>query len=69
MKTAKVRMVVEYDVWVPDSWDKHDVEFHRNEGSWCADNAIEELQGLSGAKCLCSRAKFECLSVGEESKV
>lgn len=60
-KTVKVRVVIEYDVSVPRYWTKHDIEFHRNQGSWCSSNLIGELQAISEDRCLCWRAEFECL--------
>jgi len=62
-KRAKVRVVIEYEVSVPSHWDSGQIEFHRNEGSWCADNMIDELEQLKGEDdCLCSVAKFEYLN-------
>lgn len=61
-KKVKVRMTVEYEVSVPAHWQKSDVEFHRNDGSWCADNALDELKKLSESEgCLCHAASFEYL--------
>ena len=60
VKRVKVRMVVEYEVEVPAYWSGEQIEFHRNQGSWCADNAIEELEALSESqKCLCHHAHFQ----------
>lgn len=62
-KKVKVRMVVEYEIDVPASWDADDIEHHRNAGSWCTDNAIEELLGLSDKNgCICNLARFEYIS-------
>lgn len=62
-KKVKVRMTVEYEVEVPNHWDAHRVEFHRNDGSWCASNAIDELQEMvDNGDCLCNRTEFEYLS-------
>lgn len=62
-RTVVVRMTVEYEVDVPQSWDKEQIEFHRNEGSWCANNALDELAQLHDAEsaetCLCPSARFE----------
>ena len=59
-KRVKVRMIAEYEIDVPNHWNKHNIEFHRNEGSWCADNAIEELEALAKAHgCLCGVMRFE----------
>jgi len=65
-KKVKVRMVVEYEIEVPAHWDKGDIEFHRNDGTWCTNNAIDELQSLvvdndEEISCLCSYAKYKYL--------
>lgn len=62
-KKVKVRMVVEYFASVPAHWDKHMIEFHRNESSWCASNALDELNKLD---CICQNTNFEYL--GEDSE-
>lgn len=67
-KKVKIRMTVEYTVQEPASWDAHQIEFHRNEGSWCASNAIDELTRFEEEKgdCLCSYATFKYIEdVGE----
>lgn len=65
-KKVKVRMTVEYEIEVPASWDAEMVEYHRNEGSWCADNAIDELEAVAERNgCLCDICRFEY--VGNES--
>ena len=61
-KKVKVRMIVEYEIKVPAHWDKELIEYHRNEGSWCASNAIDELEAAFGdesKRCMCDAAKFE----------
>lgn len=47
---------------VPEDWDEGSIEFHLNEGSWCADNAIRDLErmhpdheGISNHRCSCDR--------------
>lgn len=56
-KNVRIRLTVEYDVSVPAFWDENQIEFHRNDGSWCADNCLDELRSLDG--CLCNHAHFE----------
>ena len=56
-KRVRLKMTVVYEVDVPAFWDKDAVESHRNIGTWCANNAIDELNNLPG--CLCDYAKFE----------
>lgn len=64
-RKVKVRMTVEYEVEVPAHWDKSNIEFHRNEGSWCTNNAIDELtsifEGEEENGCMCSCTEFEYL--------
>lgn len=66
-KKVKIRAIVEYEVEVPFCWDKEDIEFHRNEGSWCASNLIDELSNIDHEGeddiCLCGIAKFEFVEV------
>jgi len=63
-KTVKIRAIIEYEVGVPHSWAKPDIEYHRNDGSWCAKNMLDELKLLNpeGEGCLCDYVSFECLS-------
>ena len=66
-----VRMAVEYTIEVPHSWTAHNIEFHRNEGTWCADNALDELQKLSNEEsrsCLCPMTTFTYVGEAELDK-
>lgn len=70
-RTVVIRMVVEYVIDVPEHWTPKDIEFHRNDGSWCADNALEELAELRGEDgCICSLARFEYVreATGEDEQ-
>jgi hypothetical protein len=60
-RTVIVRIIAEYPVEVPEQWTPEDIEFHRNESSWCSDNAIEELLSAAktAGKCLCEMSRFE----------
>lgn len=61
-KMVKVRMTIEYGIEVPADWDKDQIEFHRNDGSWCSDNALDELKEVSElGGCLCHVSEFEYL--------
>ncbi len=61
-KKVVVRLIMEYEVSVPADWAPDQIEFHRNESSWCADNLVDELAALAesqdGNGCLCGCAKF-----------
>ena len=67
-KKVKVRLTIEYEIEVPAFWDKGDIEFHRNESSWCANNVLDELKEYKGksGSCLCNFSIFEYLD--ENSK-
>jgi hypothetical protein len=66
-KMVKVRAVIEYEVRVPSCWDKAQVEFHRNDGSWCADNMISELdEFIEENHCLCGSVHFEMIKDSDE---
>jgi len=43
LKRVRLRLSMEYVVKVPESWDEERIEDHRNDGSWCADNLVDEL--------------------------
>jgi len=67
-KRVKVRYSFEIEISVPHSWGKEEVEFQRNEGTWCADNALAELESQTGSgKCLCGLFECEMLSVVDET--
>lgn len=61
LKRVKIKMVVEYEIDMPASWDKDDIEFKLNESSWCASNAIGQIEEFedSDGNCLCHCADFE----------
>lgn len=59
-KKVTVRATITYQVVVPASWEKDDVEFHRNESSWCADNMISDLDKFLGeTECLCRHTRHQ----------
>lgn len=58
----------------PHSWDKHQCDFHKNESSWCTDNAVDAivwmdtpmaddardlLETLTDEQCSCSFLHFQ----------
>lgn len=58
-RTIVIRMTVEYVITIPESWTPEQIENHRNHGSWCAINAIAELDRISEHNCLCEDSRFE----------
>lgn len=66
-KKVLIRATIEYEVEMPSHWDAKQIEFNRNEGSWCADNMLEELKELTkDNECLCSRTTFEFLKDSDD---
>lgn len=65
LRTVVVRMTIEYVIDVPESWTASDIDFHRNESSWCSNNANHELRKLfehiekDDVSCLCGTTRFE----------
>jgi len=60
MKKVKVKAIIEYEIEVPDFYTKEDVEFQRNDGTWCASNMLQELTKLIKEEdCICQRVKYE----------
>jgi hypothetical protein len=68
-RKVRVRLTIEYEIDAPAAWDKAQVEFHRNHGSWCANNALSELDEYAAREdvgCLCGSAHTEVLSFSAE---
>jgi len=59
-KKVMVEMRVQYEIEMPADWLAFDIEFNRNDGTWCADNAVDELQAIIDRDegCLCNRTEF-----------
>ncbi len=61
-KKVRLRYSFDVEIEVPHSWTPEQIEFHRGESSWCASNAITELQDMfpdtDGVACPCSI--FDC---------
>lgn len=57
-KKVLVRMTVEYPREVPMFWTQNNIEFHLNEGTWCGDNAVDELQELPD-DYVCQHSEFK----------
>lgn len=68
LKTVMMRYSFEIPVLVPEFWPDETTMFHRNEGSWCANNALTELQGVVETKvgCLCGVFEAEFLREASE---
>ena len=64
VKRIKVRYTVEIEIDVPHSWDEAAILFLRNESSWCANNAVADIEAFAAerGRCLCD--VFTCEIVG-----
>lgn len=66
-----VRYTYELEIEVPISFSQHLIEFQRNDGTWCADNGVEDLQHHverleKAGYCTCPSFKCEYLGEVEE---
>lgn len=48
----------------PYSWSDYDCEFHKNDSSWCADNAVDEIKWLDDELSQQARQKVESCGPG-----
>lgn len=65
-KRVRVQYTFTLEVDIPHDWDAEMFEFHRNDSTWCADNAlddIEEFKTKVGASCLCAMMQAKFLEV------
>ena len=69
-KKVRVAAIIEYDIEVPDFWEADDILFQRNEGSWCSDNMLDELEELkkSGVD-FCDITRFVIPEVKDTKKI
>ena len=68
-KKIKIAYTFEIEIEVPHSWKRSDVEFHRNDSSWCASNAIGEIEGAierAGYDCACPVMRARVVSMSKE---
>lgn len=69
-KRIKVSYVFDIEVDVPHFWTQDDIEFHRNESSWCANNAISDIQLFMddiSPHCLCSNFRCEFIRTVDDT--
>jgi hypothetical protein len=67
VRKAVITAEVSYEITVPAHWSEDTVEFHRNESSYCADNALGEIEALrKEGHCLCGILTFKCNHIKNE---
>lgn len=64
---VEVNLTIAIEMELPADWDAAGIDFHLNDSSWCASNAVPEIiEALNGASCLCHDAGFTFIEkVGE----
>jgi len=67
-RAVKVRYTFEIEIDMPFAWDAGMIDFHRNDSSWCASNAVgdiekfmERQEASCGSTCICNNFKSEYL--------
>ena len=68
-KTVVVDFTIRAVQTVPELWEPCDVEFFYNEGSWCADNLITELNRRKEElpnRCLCNFTEAKYVREADE---
>jgi hypothetical protein len=67
-KDVVVKFEIEIPVRVPAFWTEEQVEFHRNQGTWCASNVLDELEKIEKDNgCLCQQAEFSFVKETSEA--
>lgn len=67
-KTVRLKYTFEVEVQVPHGWTPESINFHRNESSWCADNALSELEAYAHKNgCLCGVFHSEFIEVVDDT--
>lgn len=62
-KNINVKIHINMVMDVPEDWDKEQIDFHYNKGTWCSSNIIEELESLDKKiGCLCQFIKVEYIN-------
>lgn len=62
----KVKVKVSFEMFFdePASWDKEQIEFARNQGSWCVDNALDDICEKAEAEgCSCGFGSVEVIEM------
>ena len=70
-KLVRLRYTFAVDVRVPHFWTPADIESHRNDSSWCADNALDDVAAHTiddpAGPCLCDRFDAEFVEVLDDT--
>lgn len=60
-RRVRMRVTIEFEADVPQSWGKESIEFQRNESSYCQSSFVDELRLLDEKcdGCLCQSMHFD----------
>lgn len=67
-------ITTEFTEVLPASWNEDLIDFHYNGSSWCADNALDEIdQGVANriqecvddGECICAYSRFDVVSLSD----
>jgi len=67
-KIVKMRYIIDVEVYEPYFWNKNMIETIRNDCSWCASNAVDNIKRFDDKlrkqnSCLCDYFKAEVLQI------
>ena len=69
-KKVRVEYTFTLELYIPHHWEPEHFEFDRNENTWCAANAIQELQDAAEDNgCLCGKFKAKFVEVLDDTPV
>lgn len=66
VKKVKMMATIYYETEVPVSWCDEDIKSHYNNGTWCSNNIVQELQSYidyldKKGECLCGECIIEAI--------
>lgn len=68
-RTVVIRQTIEYTIAVPEHWNRGNIEFHYNDSSWCASNALVDLDLLFNTEdnpCMCDASQIAYVREADE---
>lgn len=62
-KPVKIKAILYCEIDVPEHWDKEQIEYHYNDGTWCADNLHNRISAELNERgidfCLCPYSEIK----------
>jgi len=70
-KLVRLKVTAEIDVEVPWNWTAKEIDFHRNESSWCVDNILRDFEQHiklhEDHGCLCQNTVIKYIKTVDET--